>query len=379
MRLLIIYAILAGRKRTVRARKRPRLTVISHVKESFAAMKFWTPVILFLGLLGLFSSVSFSAEDGVVNVYSARKENLIKPQLEKFTEQTGIQVNLITGKADALLERLRREGRNSPADVLITVDAGRLHRAREAGVLQPVESEVLKAAIPTAYRDPDGYWYGLSLRARPILYVKGSVDPKELSTYEDLAAEKWRKRICIRSSGNIYNQSLVASMIESDGEAATEEWARGLVANFARPPSGGDRDQIKAAAAGQCHIAVANTYYLGGMLNSKDAGQAEAAEKVAVFWPNQSGRGAHVNVSGAGVTKASSHRDNAVRLIEFLAGEDAQRWYARVNYEYPVREGVEVSETLRAFGDFKADDVNLSRLGENNAAAVKLMDRAGWK
>ncbi|MEA3410284.1 MAG: extracellular solute-binding protein, partial [Pseudomonadota bacterium] len=248
-----------------------------------------------------------------------------------------------------------------------------------AGVLQPVESAVLEDTIPATYRDPEGYWYGLSLRARPVMYVKGRVNPEALSTYEELSSGQWRKRICIRSSSNIYNQSLVASMIESDGEAATETWARGLVANFARPPSGGDRDQIKAAAAGQCDIAVANTYYLGMMLNSRDAAEAQAAEKIAVFWPNQGGRGAHVNVSGAGVTKAARHREDAVRLIEFLAGEDAQRWYADVNYEYPVRGGMEISETLRAWGDFKADGVNLSRLGENNAAAVKLMDRAGWK
>lgn len=342
-------------------------------------MKYWTWAFLALGILDMIPGAVVAADEAVVNVYSARKENLIKPQLDKFTEETGIKVNLVTGKADALLERLRREGRNSPADMLITVDAGRLHRAKEAGVLQTVESVELEEAIPAAYRDPEGYWYGLSLRARPILYVKGKVKPQELSTYEDLASDRWRKRICIRSSGNIYNQSLVASMIESDGEEATEKWARGLVANLSRPPSGGDRDQIKAAAAGQCDIAVANTYYLGMMLNSKDAAEVQAAEKVAVFWPNQDDRGAHVNVSGAGVTKASRHHDNAVNLIEFLAGEDAQRWYADVNYEYPVRDGVEVSETLQAWGEFKADDINLSRLGGNNAAAVKLMDRAGWK
>jgi len=346
-----------------------------------ATMKFRTWVILALGILCMMSGAGAAIADDepMVNVYSARKESLIKPQLDRFTEETGIRVNLVTGKADALLERLRREGRNSPADVLITVDAGRLYRAREAGVLQPVESVILEGIIPAAYRDPEGYWYGLSLRARPIMYVKGRVKPEELSTYEKLSSGQWRKRICIRSSSNIYNQSLVASMIESDGEAATETWARGLVANFARAPSGGDRDQIKAAAAGQCDIAVANTYYLGMMLNSKDAAEVQAAEKVAVFWPNQDGRGAHVNVSGAGVTKAARHRENAIRLIEFLAGEDAQRWYADVNYEYPVRGGMEISETLQAWGNFKADGVNLSRLGENNAAAVKLMDRAGWK
>lgn len=314
-----------------------------------------------------------------VNLYSARKEELIKPLLERFTAQTGIQVNLVTGKADALLQRLQSEGRNSPADLLLTVDAGRLHRAKEAGVLQVIDSESLSGAIPANYRDPEGYWYGLSVRARPIMYVRGKVDPSELSTYEDLADPKWKGRICIRSSDNIYNQSMIASMIATNGVDATEAWAKGFVPNFARPPKGGDRDQIKAAAAGQCDIAIANTYYLGMMLNSSEADQREAAEKVAVFWPNQDDRGTHVNISGAGVTAAARNKDNAIRLLEFLVSDEAQRWYAETNHEYPVKEGVAWSETLKAWGEFKADSVNMGQLGEQNAAAVRLMDRAGWK
>jgi iron(III) transport system substrate-binding protein len=200
-----------------------------------------------------------------------------------------------------------------------------------------------------------------------------------LSTYEALAEPAWKKRICIRSSSNIYNQSLVASMIASDGSEATEAWARGLVENFARPPRGGDRDQIKAAAAGLCDIAIANTYYLLGMLQSKDAGQREAAGKLAVFWPNQQGRGTHVNVSGVALTGSAGHKQNAIRLVEFLVGNDSQQWYARVNGEYPVRRDVPVSDILRAWGDFKMDTVNLSRLGELNPQALRLMDRAGWK
>lgn len=314
-----------------------------------------------------------------VNVYSARKEDLIKPLLDQFTAQTGIKANLVTGKEDALLTRLQSEGASSPADILVTTDAGRLHRAKTAGVTQAVSSPTLEAAIPASYRDPDGHWFGLSLRARPILYVKGKVDPASLSTYEALADPRWKGEICVRSSDSIYNQSLVASLIAADGEAATESWAKGLVANLAKPPQGGDRDQIKAAAAGQCDIAIANTYYLAGMLGSADAADQAAAQRMGVFWPNQDGRGTHVNVSGAAVTKAAKNRAEAVQLMEFMAGPESQAWYAEANGEYPVVPGVPVGETLAAWGAFKADTLNLARLGELNAEAARLMDRAGWK
>ena len=314
-----------------------------------------------------------------VNLYSARQEALIKPLLDKFTEETGIRVNLVTAKADALIKRLEAEGRNSPADVLLTVDAGRLHRAKALGVVQPIDSPILEAAIPASYRDPEGFWWGLSLRARPVMYARDRVDPAVLGTYEDLAGETWRGRICIRSSDNIYNQSLLASMIASDGAAAAEAWAEGLVANFARPPRGGDRDQIKAVASGQCDVAIVNTYYLGHMLASTDESERSAAEKVAVFWPNQDGRGVHVNVSGAAVTRSAVNREAAIRLIEFLSTDSAQSWYAQVNYEYPVKSGVAWSPTLEAWGSFEADQVNLETLGELNTEAIRIMDRAGWK
>ena len=335
-------------------------------------------ITLFAVLLSVVSPVLQAGE--VVNLYSARKEALIKPLLDQFTEQTGIQVKLVTSKADALLKRLETEGKNTPADVLLTTDAGRLHRAREAGVLQAVSSDVLSNAIPAHYRDPDGYWFGLSLRARPIVYAKGRVDPaKDLSTYEALTDSAMKGRVCIRSSNNIYNQSLVASMIASKGEAATESWAKGLVANFTRPPKGGDRDQIKAVAAGQCDVAVVNTYYFGNMITSKDAAERDAAAKVAIFWPNQQDRGTHVNVSGAGVTAHARNRENAIRLIEFMASEKAQAWYASTNQEYPVVEGVDSSELLQSWGTFKSDNLNLSELGRLNSNAVRLMDRAGWR
>ncbi|MBJ6610839.1 MAG: Fe(3+) ABC transporter substrate-binding protein [Candidatus Thiothrix moscowensis] len=317
--------------------------------------------------------------DGEVNVYSSRKEQLIKPLFDKFTESTGIKVNLVTGKDDALLERLKLEGENTPADLLMTADAGRLHRAVEMGLTQPVESETLKKDIPATLRDPANQWFGLTSRARPIFYVKDKVKPEELSTYEALTDEKWKGRICVRSSDNIYNQSMLGSMIAVNGVEKTQAWAEGFVKNFARPPEGGDRDQIKAAAAGQCDIALSNTYYYGQMLTGEEAEDKAAAEKVAIFWPNQQDRGVHVNISGAAVTKVAKNKDNAVKLMEFLVSDESQKWYAEANQEYPVKAGVAASEMLKSWGEFKADSVNLSELGKNNAEAVKVMDKAGWK
>ena len=333
-------------------------------------------IIALLATLGLTGNASAADE---VNVYSARKEALIKPLLDRFSAETGIQVNLVTGKADALLKRLQSEGRNSPADLLITTDAGRLQRAKAANVLQPLQSESLNQAVPAQYRDPDGHWYGLSIRARTVVYAKDRVEPGQLSTYEALAEPQWKGRICVRSSNNIYNQSLVASMIVSHGAENTQSWAEKLVGNFARPPQGGDRDQVKAVATGQCDVALINTYYLGTMVNGKDQKQRAAADKVEVFWLNQDDRGTHVNVSGAGVTRAAPNPQNAQKLLQFLATDASQQWYAEVNNEYPVKPGVAWSETLEAWGKFKRDGINLSLLGVNNPQAVRIMDRAGWK
>ncbi|PHS74643.1 MAG: Fe(3+) ABC transporter substrate-binding protein [Porticoccus sp.] len=330
-----------------------------------------------LGLLLACSTAAASAAE--VNLYSARIEALIKPLLDTFTEQTGIEVNLVTGDADGLIQRLKSEGRNSPADILLTTDVGRLYRAKEANLTQSVESATLEQNIPVMYRDDSNHWFGLSLRARPILYVKDKVDPAELNRYEDLSDPKWKGKICIRSSNNVYNQSMVASLIAANGLEATEEWAKGLVANFAMPPRGGDRDQIKAAAAGQCDLAIANTYYLAGMLTSDDEEQRAAAEKMAVFWPNQDGRGAHVNISGAAVTASAPNRDNAIALLEFLSTDAAQSWYARENGEYPIRDDIEIGPVLCSWGTFKADPVELYKLGAGNSEALRLMDRAGWR
>lgn len=314
-----------------------------------------------------------------VNIYSARQEPLIKPLLDRFSARHGVQVRLVTGKADALLARLKLEGRDSPADLLITTDAGRLYRAKQAGLLQPVESETLAANIPPRYRDPENHWFGLSLRARTILAVAGKADTAALARYESLADPAWRGRICIRSSDNIYNQSLVASLIHANGAAATLAWAKGLVANFARAPAGGDRDQILAAAGGLCDVAVANTYYLAMMLQSNNPAQREAAKKIRVVWPNQRDRGVHINISGAGVTRAAKHRDEAVALLEYLAGADAQRWYGEANNEYPVLDGIAPGAVLQSWGEFKADDIHLELLGRLNRDAVELTNRAGWR
>ena len=335
---------------------------------------------LSLGMGGMSDGLS-ADEEHLVNVYSARKEALILPLLERFRDETGIRFNLVTGKADELLKRLQLEGSATPADVLITTDAGRLHRAKEAGVLQKIDSDAVDRAVPEPFRDADGFWVGLSQRARTIIYAPDRVEAADLSTYEGLVDSKWKGRVCVRSSGNIYNQSLVASMIETVGAERAEAWARGLVGNFARPPAGGDTDQMRAVAAGQCDVAIANTYYFGRLVASSKEKDRQVAAGLRLFWPNQEpgDRGVHVNVSGAGITAHARHRGNAIRLLEYLVAPDSQVWYAEVNHEYPVVDGVPVSDTLRSFGEFKADTLNLTRLGVNNRDAVVLMDRAGWR
>ncbi len=337
----------------------------------------FTFALLTPGVLGMGSTETLAP--AALNIYSARKEGLIKPLLDRFSDATGTEINLVTGKGDALLTRLQSEGVNSPADLLLTVDAGRLYRAQQAGVLQPMTSAALSSAIPQHLRSADNQWFGLSVRARVIVYAKDRVSASQLSTYEALAGQQWRDKVCVRSSGNIYNQSLVAGMLASKGAAHTDAWLEGLVANFARAPAGGDRDQIKAVAAGQCDVAIVNSYYLGGMLRSSDAAQVEAASKVALFWPNQDDRGTHVNISGAGITQSSQNPKLAARLIAFLATDESQQWYANINNEFPVRENIKIGSVLESWGSFVADTLSVTELGRNNAEAIMAMDRAGWK
>jgi len=315
----------------------------------------------------------------VVNVYSHRHYDADQFLFDRFSELTGIEVRVVTASADELITRLEREGEVSPADVLITVDAGRLHRAKELELLRPVRSPVLSEAIPDHLRDPEGYWFGLTQRARILAYARDHVTPMELSTYEDLAGPQWKGRVLVRSSENIYNLSLLASMIAANGPDHAEGWAEGIVENLARPPQGNDTDQIMDVAAGVGDVALVNTYYMGRLLNDQDAAARELASRVGVFFPNQDDRGTHVNVSGAGVTAHAPNPDNAVRLIEFLVGTEAQRVFAETIFEYPVRVDVPWATTLSEWGEFRADTLNLRRLGELNTEAVMIFDRAGWR
>ena len=314
-----------------------------------------------------------------VNVYSGRKEALIRPVLDRFTEQTDIMVNLVSGKAGQLRERLLVEGRNSPADVLITADVANLHRAMVAGLFQSIDSEVLDRRIPAIYRDPGKHWFGLSLRARIFVYARERVQVDELSTYEDLTALKWRDRITVRSSSNVYNQSLISSMIAVHGIDVAELWVHGLVKNFARSPKGGDTDQIRAVAAGEADIAIVNSYYYGRLVASSKRSDSDIVERTAIFFPNQGGRGTHVNVSGAGVTAYAKNRLEAISLLEFMASPEGQSLFADLNHEFPVSGDVSKSRIVSTWGSFIADELNLALLGEHNGDAIRVADRAGWR
>ena len=314
-----------------------------------------------------------------INLYTHRHYDSDKILFEKFTKETGIKINVIKGSADQLIQRMISEGKNSPADILLTVDAGRLHRAKEAGVLQSINSKTINKNVPSEMRDPDGFWYGLTVRARVIVYAKDRINSNELSTYEDLATAKWKGKIAIRSSGNIYNQSLMASLIEANGSRRALRWAMGIRKNMARAPRGNDRDQVRAVAAGLADIAVVNTYYLGILANSKEKKDRDVFNKVSVFFPNQNNRGTHINISGAGIAKYSKNKSDAIKFIEFLTSPEAQETFGKVNYEYPLFIENNKSDLLKSWGTFKADKQNLSILGIRNSEAVKLFDRADWK
>tara|TARA_R110000850_G_scaffold182360_1_gene307822 strand:+ start:83430 stop:84467 length:1038 start_codon:yes stop_codon:yes gene_type:complete len=314
-----------------------------------------------------------------VNVYTHRHYEADQQLFQKFEEQTGIKVNVINASADELIQKMTLEGQNSPADVLITVDAGRLHRAKTSGLLQSISSDVLDSIIPSNLKDVDNQWFALTKRARVIAYAKDRVNPEELSSYENLTDAKWKNKLLIRSSSNIYNQSLLASLIAHQSEENAKAWAEGIVENMARSPKGNDRDQVKAVAAGEGDLAIVNTYYIGMLTNSDNPEERKAAEAVGIFFPNQETTGTHVNVSGAGVAQYAPNKENAIKFIEFLVSEEAQKVFASTNYEYPVNTNVEVSETLKNWGEFKEDNINLSLLGENNKKAVILFDEASWK
>lgn len=311
----------------------------------------------------------------VLNVYSHRHYDADRIAFEKFTEKTGIKINLVKAGADELISRLEMEGENSPADVLITVDAAKLYQAKEKGLLQPVEANTNNEQ---RFIDEDKYWYGITYRARVVAYDKEDVSPEELSTYEDLANEKWKGRLLIRSSSSSYNQSLMASIIHENGSEVAKEWAEGIVNNMATEPKGGDRDQIKAIASGVGDLAVVNTYYVGLLLNSENPEEVNAGKQVGIYFPNQDGRGGHINISGIGVTKNAPNRENAIKFIEFLTGEDMQKFYASASFEYPVHQDVAPDSTIAAWGVFKIDDLEYAKNPELLTEAVKIFDEVGW-
>ena len=325
------------------------------------------------GAIAVFSaSGSLAAE---VNLYSSRQPFLIDPLIEAFTAKTGIKVNRVYMKK-GMLERLKAEGRNSPADLILTADIGNLQKHVEAGLLQPTQSRLLETNIPASYRHPDGLWYGLTTRARVIFAHKDRVKEGEVSSYEDLARPGMKGRVCSRSGKHVYNISLLASIIAARGEAAAEAWAKGVKANLARKPQGNDRAQVKAIFQGECDVALGNTYYMGKMAtNEKAPEQKQWAKSVRIIFPNQDGRGTHVNISGAGVTSSAKNKENAIKLIEFLSGDTAQKIYAERNFEYPVKKGVPPHPLVASWGDFKADTVFLTRIAEQRKLASRIMDR----
>lgn len=336
-------------------------------------MRPWGRVVLAV-LLALVAAGAASAAE--VNIYSYRQPFLIEPMLEAFTRETGIRVNTVFAK-EGLVERLKAEGGNSPADVLLTTDVGRLNDAVEAGVLQPVRTTALEGNVPAAFRHPDGLWYGLTMRARVIYASKARVPRGAVTTYEDLADPRWKGRICSRPSHHPYNVALLASIIEHRGEAPAEDWARKVAGNLARKPQGNDRGQVRAIHEGICDLSLGNSYYMGAMLNNPD--QVAWAKAVYIIFPNQDGRGTHMNVSGAGITRAAKHKAEAVKLLEFLSSAEAQTMYAQGNYEYPVKPDAAWSPLVESWGRFKPDQVDLSKVARLRAEAIRVFDRAGFQ
>ncbi len=319
------------------------------------------------------------AQERVVNIYSARHYDTDRELWDAFTRQSGIRVRVIEANVDQLLERIRAEGANSPADILITVDIGRLARAKDGGVFQPTRNATLEARIPAHLRDPQGHWFGFASRARVAMYDKARGLPARLTRYEDLARAEFANGLLVRSSGYIYNIGWTASMLAADGLAATEAWARGIAQNLARPPSGGDRDQIRAMIAGQGRLAIANTYYLGLLHISPRAEERELAERVGVLFPNQGDRGTHMNVSGAGIIRNAPNRAAAEAFLEYMASPAAQALFAGSNMEYPVVADAQIHPFLRGLGSFRQDPISASDLAANMPEALRLMQRAGWR
>lgn len=339
-------------------------------------LKLGLSAVLSLSVLaGCSTSPSTNGTKQEINLYTSRHYETDQALFDEFTKKTGVKVNVVKGDSNELMERLSREGAATPADLFITADAGNLHRAKEKGLLQTANSNVLDKNIPTNFRDPDHQWFGLTKRARVIVYAKDRVKPTDLSTYEDLTNPKWKGKVLIRSSENIYNQSMLASFIALNGEEKAKEWAKGIVTNMARQPKGNDRDQAKAVVAGEGDLAIMNTYYVGNMLTSKDPEERKVAEKVGVFFPNPT----HINISGIGLTKHAKNKENAIKFMEFLSEASIQEKFAGNNNEFPVNPNSKTSQLLKSWGEFKPQDIPLSKLGEYNAEAIKIFNEVGWK
>ena len=329
---------------------------------------------------GLAAASGASAQSNILNLYSSRHYQTDEALYARFTKQAGIKLNRIEAGEDPLIERLRNEGAASPADVLVTVDAGRLWRAEQLGLFQPVESKILAARLPEHMRAPNNQWFGFSARARVIIYNKAAVKAADVQNYEDLADPRLKGKVCTRSGSHVYNLSLMSALIEHWGEAKAEQWAQGVVANFARDPKGGDTDQIKAVAAGECGVAIANTYYYVRLLASDKPEDRKIIAATGLVWPNQKSFGTHMNVSGAGVVRHAKNRDAAIQFLEYLAGDQAQGYFADGNNEWPVVKSAPLSnKALASLGTFKMDTLNISALGRNQALAQKIFDRAGFK
>ena len=331
-----------------------------------------------LAVIAVALALPAQADDKVLNLYSARHYQTDEALYSNFTQQTGIRINRIEGKEDELLERIKNEGVNSPADVFLTVDAARLAKAHELGLFAPIVSKKLDARIPAYLRTED--WFSFSTRARVIVYNKSSIKAEDVQNYEDLANPKLKGKFCSRSGSHPYNLSLMASVIAHQGEAKAEEWAKGMVANFARSPKGGDTDQIKAVSAGECGVTISNTYYVARLLRSTKPEEIKLMEKVGIVWPNQASSGTHINVSGGGMLKTAPHKETAVLFLEYLASDEAQRYFAEGNNEWPVVDRLKVANpALDAMGKFKADTLPVKNLAMYQAKAQIIFDRAGFK
>ena len=339
-------------------------------------------VIIFISsILILSSCVETTKESNEINLYSQRHYKVDEKQYETFEKKTGIKVNVVKANADELIERLKNEGKNSPADLFITVDAGKLQKAKDLDLLQKISSPIINQNVDIDLKDVNGYWIPITYRARIIVYSKERVNVGELSTYANLTNEKWRNKVLVRSSSNAYNQALLSSIVANRGEEAATNWASELVKNFARDPKGNDRDQVKAITAGQGDLAIVNSYYIGLLLSSENDEEIKAGNSVGVFFPNQGEEesGSHINVSGIGLAKNAPNKENAIKLMEFLTSESAQKTYTNTSYEYPANPNVEPNEIVKKWGSFKKDILDLNQLGVFRNKAIEIFDKSGWK